>query len=87
MSADTDEQVFKKSSSKFMWKDSYCDFQGINGVNFKNYSVSATPTLLLLDNKGDLISEKQLRNLFYNKNQLLSEIQLIDNKNSLTVQK
>lgn len=56
-SADTDEQVFKTTSSQFLWKDKYCDFQGTNGINFKNYAVIGTPTLYLIDKKGNIIKK------------------------------
>lgn len=52
ISADTDETVFKNSSSEYPWTDTYCDFEGANGVNFKNYAVIGTPTMYILDDKG-----------------------------------
>ena len=57
ISSDTDEQVFKNTSTQFPWKDSYCDFKGIQGVTFKNYAVSGTPTLFVLDSKGTIITK------------------------------
>lgn len=56
-SADTDEQVFNTTSNQFLWKDKYCDFQGTNGINFKNYAVIGTPTLYLIDKKGNIIKK------------------------------
>lgn len=52
ISADTDEEIFKSRSSIFPWKDSFCDYQGKSGVNFKNYGAVGTPTLFLIDKSG-----------------------------------
>ncbi|WP_374465593.1 TlpA family protein disulfide reductase [Chryseobacterium sp.] len=54
ISADKDEGVFKEKAKDFKWKDVYCDYKGIQGENFKNYAVSGTPTLILIDNKGKI---------------------------------
>ncbi|CAA7197164.1 TlpA family protein disulfide reductase [Chryseobacterium potabilaquae] len=58
ISGDTDMEIFKNSSGKFKWKDSYCDLKGTSGPNFKNYSVSGTPTIFLLDKKGVILTRK-----------------------------
>lgn len=52
ISADTDEQVYGNTSSQHPWADKYCDLEGMNGINFKNYAVIGTPTMYILDNKG-----------------------------------
>lgn len=52
ISADTDPEVFRSSSSQYPWTDKYCDFEGIKGVNFINYAVSGTPTIFLIDKEG-----------------------------------
>jgi thiol-disulfide isomerase/thioredoxin len=52
IAADTDETVFKNTSSLHPWTDKYCDFEGTNGVNFKNYAVIGTPTMYILDSNG-----------------------------------
>jgi thioredoxin-related protein len=57
LSADTDPQVFKDSAAAFPWKDSYCNLEGFNGVNFKNYAVTGTPTMYVLDSKGIIIEK------------------------------
>lgn len=57
LSADTDEQVFNETAATFQWTHKYCDFQGFNGPNFKNYAVVGTPTLFLLDKKGIIIKK------------------------------
>jgi len=57
ISADESEQVFKNSSDSYPWVDKYCDFEGKNGLNFKNYAVKGTPTLVLLDKKGAIVQK------------------------------
>jgi thiol-disulfide isomerase/thioredoxin len=57
IAADTDEKVFKDTSVLHPWSDKYCDFQGANGINFKNYAVIGTPTMYLLDSKGIILSK------------------------------
>jgi thiol-disulfide isomerase/thioredoxin len=52
ISADTDATVFKNTSAEQPWADKYCDLDGTNGVNFKNYAVIGTPTMYILDVKG-----------------------------------
>jgi len=53
MSADEDEKVFK--AKDFLWKDSYCDYEGVRGANFQNYAIIGTPTIFLLDNTGKIL--------------------------------
>jgi thiol-disulfide isomerase/thioredoxin len=57
LSADTDPQVFKENAAAFPWKDTYCNLEGFNGVNFKNYAVTGTPTMFVLDSKGILLKK------------------------------
>jgi peroxiredoxin len=57
LSADTDPQVFKVSAAAFPWKDTYCNLEGFNGVNFKNYAVTGTPTMFVLDSKGVILKK------------------------------
>jgi thiol-disulfide isomerase/thioredoxin len=52
ISADTDTTVYKNTSEEQPWADKYCDLEGTNGVNFKNYAVIGTPTMYILDDKG-----------------------------------
>lgn len=52
LSADENEDTFKKTSHDFLWTDSYCDLKGFDGVNFKKYSVVGTPTVFLMDKDG-----------------------------------
>ena len=57
LSADTDPQVFKDNAAAFPWKDTYCNLEGFNGVNFKSYAVTGTPTMFVLDSKGILLKK------------------------------
>jgi len=53
IAADTDEKTFVGTAEKLPWKDdAYCDFDGKKGVNFRNYGVTGTPTLILLEESG-----------------------------------
>lgn len=54
IAADTDEKVFKDTSTPLPWSDKYCDFEGAKGINFINYAVIGTPTMYLIDSKGDI---------------------------------
>ena len=54
IAADENEQQFKKTAANFPWKDKYCDYGGIKGVNFKNYAVVGTPTIYILDKNGKI---------------------------------
>lgn len=57
IAADTEEKVFKDASMLHPWTDKYCDFEGANGINFKNYAVIGTPTMYILDSKGIIVSK------------------------------
>jgi thioredoxin-related protein len=57
LSADEGELLYKNSSKDYPWPDKYCDFEGKNGLNFKNYAVKGTPTLFLLDKKGAIVQK------------------------------
>jgi thioredoxin-related protein len=57
ISGDTDEQVFLNTANSYPWKDSYCDLEGLNGINFKNYAVLGTPTMILLDKTGKITAK------------------------------
>jgi thiol-disulfide isomerase/thioredoxin len=57
MSADIDLETYKTNAVKFPWKDTYCNFDGISGVNFMNYAVIGTPTIFLLDSKGIIVEK------------------------------
>jgi AhpC/TSA family len=54
ISGDTDELVFRNTANSYPWKASYCDLEGLSGVNFKNYAVLGTPTIYLIDKNGNI---------------------------------
>ncbi len=54
ISSDTDEALFRSKSRDLPWKDAYCDYEGNAGINFRNYGVSATPTIFLIDHSGNV---------------------------------
>ncbi len=54
ISADEGEQVFLNTSKNYPWEDKYCDYEGINGINFKNYAVLGTPTIYVIDKSGKI---------------------------------
>ena len=49
VSADKDKDVFRNVSQLFPWSYKYCDFEGFDGINFKNYGVIGSPTIYLID--------------------------------------
>jgi len=49
VSADRDKDVFNNTARLFPWTDKYCDLEGFNGINFKNYGVIGSPTFYLVD--------------------------------------
>jgi len=52
ISADKSEEVFEYTSSSFPWEDKLCDFEGFDGINFRNYGIVGTPTFILTDKDG-----------------------------------
>ena len=57
IAGDTNQETFKKTATLFPWTDAYCDVLGMNGINFKNYGVIGTPTMYVLDTKGNILSK------------------------------
>jgi thioredoxin-related protein len=57
ISGDTDPLVFQNTANSYPWKDSYCDLEGLSGINFKNYAVLGTPTMILLDKTGKIAAK------------------------------
>jgi thiol-disulfide isomerase/thioredoxin len=57
IACDNDKETFKITAPQFPWTDSYCDLNGMNGINFKNYAVIGTPTMYILDSKGIIFSK------------------------------
>jgi peroxiredoxin len=59
ISADTDRKVFEESSKNIQWKGLFsCDLQGLQGPNFMNYGVQATPTLFVIDQQGNIVTRE-----------------------------
>jgi peroxiredoxin len=52
VSADFEEETFKKSSTPFPWQMKLCDYKGFAGINFVNYGVVGTPTMYLINKDG-----------------------------------
>lgn len=52
ISSDTDERIFRNTSDQFPWEEKYCDLQGFDGEDFKNYGVIGTPTIFIIDGEG-----------------------------------
>ena len=52
IAADISQEVFEYTSSGFLWEDKICDFDGFDGVNFRNYGIVGTPTFVLIDQEG-----------------------------------
>jgi thioredoxin-related protein len=55
VSADRDKETFEKTSNVFPWKEKMCDFQGFEGINFRNYGIVGTPTIFITDKDGTII--------------------------------
>lgn len=56
ISSDTDQKVFETTTSTFSWL-SLCDLKGLTGENFKNFGVTGTPTLFVLDKGGKIVGK------------------------------
>lgn len=52
ISADKDQQIFLNKAKDFPWKDTFCDYDGREGINFQNYGAIGTPTIFLIDRSG-----------------------------------
>jgi peroxiredoxin len=57
IAGDLDPAAFTKTAASFPWAAKYCDVEGMNGINFKNYGVIGTPTMYVLDSKGIIVSK------------------------------
>lgn len=55
ISADMEEDLFKRYSKNYLWNEFYNDFKGFEGENFKNYGVRGTPTIFLINDNGIII--------------------------------
>ncbi len=64
VSADKDKAIYEENAAKFPWKEKIFDGQGFDGANFKTFGVAGTPTILVIDKKGQLMKrEAQLPEL------------------------
>jgi len=64
ISADYDLQIFENTARLFPWEEKYCDGEGFDGENFKNYGVIGTPTFFMIDEEGVIeVREAQLQEL------------------------
>lgn len=54
IAADRDQNVFNMNSSDFEWNDKLCDLKGVNGINFKNFGVIGTPTIIVIDENNNI---------------------------------
>ncbi|MDC8107180.1 peroxiredoxin family protein [Chryseobacterium sp. B21-037] len=58
VSGDQAESLFKEKGKELPWEDKYCDYKGFEGVNFRNYGISGTPTVFLIDGEGKIIERR-----------------------------
>ena len=54
ISADTDLVNFQSFAESFPWQAKYCNGEGMAGKDFQNYGVIGTPTMYIIDEKGDI---------------------------------
>jgi hypothetical protein len=54
IAADTDIMKYTSYANSFPWKDKLCDSQSFAGQNFINFGVFGTPTLILINEKGEI---------------------------------
>jgi len=56
--ADIDMDAFNFTKETLAWKDTaFCNFKGMEGVNFKNYGVIGTPTMYVIDKEGIIVKK------------------------------
>ena len=58
VSADFEEETFKRSIANFPWKTKLVDFQGYEGVNFVNYGIIGVPSMYLINADGIVIGRQ-----------------------------
>lgn len=54
IAADVDRDEYRKTIANFPWTQKYSDFKGHTGVNFATYAVVGTPTIFVIDDKGNV---------------------------------
>jgi len=52
IAADVDKEQYHRLADRFPWKEKYCDYQGMDGPDFQNYGIIATPTIFVIDQEG-----------------------------------
>ncbi len=57
ISSDEEPEVFETTSKDFPWERTFCDYKGIEGVNFTNYAVAGTPTIFAINKQGKIVSQ------------------------------
>lgn len=57
LAADKESKVFEATASKLPWKHNYCDFKGFDGDAFKDYVIVGTPSLFLINKKGNIVQQ------------------------------
>lgn len=55
VSADLDKEIFQGIADTFPWQHKYCDEEGLDGNDFRNYGVIGTPTFYLIDSNGVIL--------------------------------
>jgi predicted DCC family thiol-disulfide oxidoreductase YuxK len=59
VSGDVDQKTFEDTSQKLQWNGILsCDMQGVQGINFLNYGIQETPTLFVIDQKGNILARE-----------------------------
>lgn len=57
IAGDLEQKTFEVTASQFPWSEKYCDVNGMNGVNFKNYAIIGTPSIYILDQNGIILGK------------------------------
>jgi hypothetical protein len=55
VAADHNQETFETTAQGFPWKEKLCDYQGFDGVNFRNYGIIGTPTIFVTNGEGKII--------------------------------
>jgi peroxiredoxin len=55
IASDRNKNIYEEMANTFPWPDKLCDFEGFEGKNFRNYGILGTPTLYVIDKKGNVV--------------------------------
>ena len=55
LAADHDKNVYEFHAQSYLWPNNFCDYEGFEGPNFKNYGVIATPTIYTISEEGKIL--------------------------------